>query len=231
MIGRRIFAGVRTLKGIFATGRERPAPFTRTIDGVEYVGWVDGARNGRLVGWVASASPGDRLTVVVESAGKSLDVRADRYRADVQRRGYDASGYCGFSFPLAPLRPGPVRVFVSKPRFELGGSPAALETVAPPAPVERAVNGRWLIAIDPDPGRLSGWAWDRHAPARRPLLQLEYQGAPIESCRATLYRPDAALAGGWRGFSFGAPRKPGVYVIRDTETASEVYRHLSRASG
>lgn len=233
MNGAHLLASFRAVGRALFNGRAAPAAFFRSIDGVDYFGWVDGLRDGRLVGWVAARASPDRLTVVAEGLKARRAARADLYRADVQRLGYSASGYCGFSIPAARFGDSPVRVFVLAPRFELGGSPAVLAPAQPQTSISPSGDGRWLVAVDAGTNRLSGWVCDQGAPARRPLLRLEHEGAAIESCRAAFYRrdADAALGDGWRGFSFGPLVAPGAYVIRDAETATELFRLAHKASG
>lgn len=209
-------------------GRGLTKGFSRTIDGAEYVGWTDGARNGRVTGWVSKASSAKRLTVLVETGLNRFSATiADLHRGDSQRAGYSETGYCGFSFPLSRIsRPGPIRVFVDDPRFELGGSPVCLpgDDKTEPA-VRKDFDGESILAVDPHENQLSGWIFFRNAPTHRPVLLLEHEAVVLAKLRATLYREDAAriVGDGWRGFSFTRLQRPGVYRLRDEETNKVLY--------
>lgn len=213
---------------LLSRGRGPAKGFSRTIEGAEYVGWTDGARNGRLTGWASKAYSAKRLTILVETGLNTFAATiADLHRGDSQRAGYSETGYCGFSFPLSRIsRPGPIRVFVDDPRFELGGSPVCIPGDDKTKPSARKnFEGESILAVDPDENQISGWVFFRNAPTRRPVLLLEYEGAVLAKLRATLYREDAAriVGDGWRGFSFTCLQRPGAYRLRDEETNRVLY--------
>lgn len=179
-------------------------------------GWVDGLSQDHIRGWAFDRSrPGLRLTVrAISESGHTVQVLADRYRADVHKSGY-GDGHYGFAVPISLLGRFESTRFVCEPS---GVKLHAANTVLPL--VFR--RGTFILHLDqPIPGaRLTGWAMDRADLNRRCRLKVFAAGREIANLRATLFRPEAVAQGGdgLCGFSVQVPPESRNLIIVDLHT-------------
>lgn len=190
-------------------------------------GWVDGVRDGRIVGWACSReAPAERLDILIETGPNGFTrVRADSYRSDVLSAGVSPDGYCGFSLPLARVKwDGPIRVLAEQFEEELPGGPVdwARAAARPEPHREQGLE----FALDGAGGRLSGWVLCGADPASRRMLQVEIGDTEALRARAALYRAEAesVCGDGFHGFALPSPPAGRRYVLRDLETGAELLR-------
>lgn len=217
------FLEINVLEWLFRARSARPVPDAAS-SGI--VGWVDGVRNGRLIGWACESATERRLTILLPGAkGGFVSTRADLYRADAQRAGYSKSGYCGFCCPVARLSlASPVQIFVDQPRVALDAS--AVVKGGAPAPARISRIGEYEMMLDPVGMRISGWIRSRVDPRGRPTLRLVADGRLVGKARATLFRADLESRHGdaFHGFAFRVAEGASECALRDDDTGVELRR-------
>ncbi len=93
-----------------------------------YSGYLGGIRDEKVIGWTVDRESEKPATLRVAINGKrKFDHTADRFRADIQRKGIHISGNCGFEIPLDKLGPvmsgDKISVCTNDGAFELPNSP------------------------------------------------------------------------------------------------------------
>lgn len=194
------------------------------------VGFLEGIRDGALVGWAhdPDAAGEPALLRITAGDGWSRLVTADHYRADVQAAGH-GDGICGFALPLPAPATGEWHCCWADSGVALGASPWRAAT-AKPLIVQ---TGTIVLRLDP-PTRgsrtLSGGAVDRTSPRRRLDLVLalgDLRSAPARACR---HAPAMTEFGsdGFHGFLLAAGAGAAPYAeIREADTDRTLLR-LSR---
>jgi hypothetical protein len=153
------------------------------------------------------SDPGRTLDVVLAVSDRAVTVRADRFRADLQRAGL-AEGCYGFSVAVADL-PG-YRAGVSCAWADLGLALPGSPWSSPASPGADFRRGTIRLRVDaPLLGdrRLTGFVFDASDPLLRIRLGAACGGGVSDEVVASLYRSlDADDAGdGFHGFSLSLP--------------------------
>jgi hypothetical protein len=151
--------------------------------------------------------PGKALDVTLATSDNAVTVRADRFRADLQRAGL-AEGCYGFSVAAADL-PG-YRVGVNCVWADLGLALPGSPWSAPVNPGKTFTHGKVRLRVDtPLSGdrRLTGYVFDAAEPLHRVKLGAICEGALRDAVVASLYRSlDGDEAGdGFHGFNLSLP--------------------------
>jgi hypothetical protein len=103
----------------------------RAGDQGKYNGWLDGVRDGAIVGWAYDYKRRDDAVTVVIYEGETMlgEVKANRLRKDLADKNIGTGKY-GFAFQVSPRmrdgKPHQVRAKIKNSTFELKNSPKKL---------------------------------------------------------------------------------------------------------